>query len=180
MNNSWLKEIDESWTLFLDRDGVINHKLENDYVKHIDEFRFLPGVLAALELLAINFKRIVVVTNQQGIGKGLMTEQDLLKIHQYMLKEVLDNGGRIDGVYYCPGLAADNPPCRKPNTGMAFDARREFSEIEFDRSLMIGDSISDMQFGERLGMKCVRIAASDPDYLCVPNLLHIAKEITSP
>jgi histidinol-phosphate phosphatase family protein len=96
---SWKNEIDGSWTLFLDRDGVINRKLPNDYVKHLSEFEFLPEVLKALKALSLRFETIVVVTNQQGIGKGLMTEEELLVIHQHMVAQVFEHDGRIDGIY---------------------------------------------------------------------------------
>lgn len=175
----WLNKIDQRWTLFLDRDGVINEKLDNDYVKHIDEFTFLPRVLEAMELLSRCFGTIVVVTNQQGIGKGLMYEEDLLGIHQYMLSEVFNHGGRIDGVFYCPHLAENDPPCRKPNTGMAFEARERFPKIDFKRSVMIGDSASDMEFGDRLGMNCIRIGHMDYDHLSMPSLFHFASAISS-
>jgi D-glycero-D-manno-heptose 1,7-bisphosphate phosphatase len=179
MADDWIQQIDASWTLFLDRDGVINRKLENDYVKHIDEFEFLPEVLKSLEICANTFGTIVVVTNQQGVGKGLMSENELLGIHQFMLAEVFNHGGRIDAVQYCTGLAKDNPPCRKPNTGMAFEAREKFPEIDFSRSVMVGDSVSDMEFGHRLGMQCVRIGHSDPEHFSTPSLFHFVERISS-
>ena len=93
-------EIDKSWTLFLDRDGVINEKRENDYVKNWDEFRFLEGALEALSLLSSMFTRIIVVTNQRGVGKGMMTVNDLNNIHKIMMDLVLKNSGRIDKIYF--------------------------------------------------------------------------------
>ena len=92
-------DIDKSWTLFLDRDGVINKKLENDYVKSWDEFEFLPGVLKSIQHFSQIFGKIVVVTNQQGIGKGLYTHEDLQNIHHKMIMEITNAGGRIDKVY---------------------------------------------------------------------------------
>jgi D-sedoheptulose 7-phosphate isomerase len=145
----------KNWTLFLDRDGVINHKLDNDYVKNPKEFRFLRGVPAAIAQFSQIFGRIIVVTNQQGVGKGLMTEQDLDAIHQKMLRGVQKAGGRIDKIYHAPTLKAHNSELRKPNTGMALQAQRDFPEIDFQKSIMVGDSLSDMEFGHRLGMKTV-------------------------
>lgn len=144
--------IDNSWTLFLDRDGVINRKLDNDYVKKWSEFEFLPGVLEAIYHFSLIFGRIVVVTNQQGIGKGIYTHEDLSVIHSNMLSEIFVTGGRIDKVYYCPNLVSDNAMDRKPNTGMALKAKKDFPEIEFKKSIMIGDSLSDMEFGKKLEM----------------------------
>ncbi|MBL0047732.1 MAG: HAD family hydrolase [Bacteroidetes bacterium] len=151
---------DASWTLFLDRDGVINRKIENDYVKKTDNFHFIDGVTEAIKLFAKKFNRIVIVTNQQGIGKGLFTEAQLASVHQYMLTAIMNNGGRIDRIYFCPALASDNSDFRKPNTGMALQAKRDFPEIDFTKSLMVGDSISDMEFGKKLGMKTVFISAA--------------------
>lgn len=150
-------KIDASWTLFLDRDGVINEKLDGDYVKKIEEFQFLPGVLEAMPILRKRFGRIVIVTNQQGIGKGIMTAGDLKKVHDYMEEELKKVKVALDGIYYCPELAEKNAPCRKPNTGMAIEARHDFPEIDFEKSIMVGDSLSDMQMGRRAGMYTVFI-----------------------
>ena len=143
---------DSNWTLFLDRDGVINKRIPGQYVRLWEEFEFLPGVLEALSLFQSIFGRIVIVTNQQGIGKDLMTEADLEAVHRQMLQEIHATGGRIDGVYHCPDLAYENSFCRKPNPGMAYQAKKDFPEIDFKRSLMAGNSLSDIQFGCRLGM----------------------------
>jgi len=150
--------IDNSWTLFLDRDGVINKKLDNDYVKHWVEFEFLDGVLTALKNLNTVFGTIVVVTNQQGIAKGIYRTEDLELIHKNMIYELNYNGGRIDKVYFSPYLNSENHPTRKPNTGMALLAKSDFPQIDFEKSIMVGDSITDMQFGKSLGMKTVFIS----------------------
>lgn len=155
--------VDNSWTLFLDRDGVINERLPDAYVRHPKEFQFTEGCLDALCQLALIFPRIVVVTNQQGIGKGLMSEQDLAIVHQHMLREVIAHQGRIDAVYFCSKLTAENAPCRKPNPGMAHQAKTRFPNIDFEKSIMVGDSLSDMDFGEGLGMKTVFIAGKKED-----------------
>ncbi len=161
--------IDTSWTLFLDRDGVINKKLENDYVKHWIEFEFLEGTFEALKKLGGIFGKIVVVTNQQGIGKGLYRTEDLELIHKNMLYEVAYYDGRIDKVYFSPYLEKENHPTRKPGTGMALQAQRDFPQIDFKRSIIVGDSRSDMEFGKRCGMKTVFITEEktsgvDADY----------------
>ncbi len=143
-------------TLFVDRDGVINKHRPDDYVKCWDEFVFLPGVLDAFALLSNAFGRIIIVTNQRGVGKSLMTEADLLDIHQRMITEINHAGGRLDRIYYCTDTNNDSPN-RKPNSGMALQAQRDFPEIVLKESVMVGDSKSDMEFGERLGMKTVLI-----------------------
>lgn len=144
--------IDKTWTLFLDRDGVINKRLHGDYVKNISEFEFLPGVLDAIKLFSSVFGKIIVVTNQQGIGKGLYTVEQLQEVHARMLREIEASGGRVDAVYFAPNLAAENSPMRKPGIGMALKAKEQFPEIDFRRSLMVGDSVSDLQFGRNAGM----------------------------
>jgi D-glycero-D-manno-heptose 1,7-bisphosphate phosphatase len=140
------------WAVFLDRDGVINERLPGEYVARWHEFRFCAGTLRAMSVLARLVGRIVVVTNQQGIGKGLMTEGDLAAVHENMLRDIREAGGRVDGVYHCPHLKVENSPLRKPNVGMAFLAKHDFPDIDFQKSFMVGDSASDMEFGRRLGM----------------------------
>lgn len=149
--------IDNNWTLFLDRDGVINKRLVDDYVKTWEEFEFLENVPECIAEFARIFKTIVVVTNQQGVGKGLMTESDLNKIHENMIVSIEQKGGRIDKVYFCPKLKAEHPNCRKPLPFMGLNAKKDFPDIDFSRSIMVGDSISDMEFGEALGMTNVYI-----------------------
>lgn len=144
--------ITKSWTLFLDRDGVINKKLKNDYVKNIDEFEFIMGVPEAIAKLNTIFKRIVVVTNQQGIAKGIMTETDLYLIHTYIEKLLKPYRAHISEFYHAPTLESEHNLLRKPNTGMAYVAKEEFPDIEFEQCVIVGDSASDIRFGNRLGM----------------------------
>jgi histidinol-phosphate phosphatase family protein len=150
--------INKDWSLFLYRDGVINKKIENDYVKHWMDFEFLDGVLDAMKILNGKFGRIVIVTNQQGIGKGLYRKEDLELIHKNMLYEIDYLGGRIDKVYFSPYLAAANHPTRKPGIGMALEAKKDFPEIDFSKAVIVGDSMSDMEFGRATGMKTVYIS----------------------
>ncbi|HHS95117.1 MAG TPA: HAD-IIIA family hydrolase [Phaeodactylibacter sp.] len=144
--------------LFLDRDGVINKRIPGRYVTEISEFEFLVDVPHAIAQLSPLFDVIVVVTNQAGIGKGLLTEEELHKLHGYMLREIEKAGGQIDAIYYCPRRAEENPSCRKPNPGMALQAQQDFPEIVFEQSIMVGDSYSDIRFGKQLGMRTVLIS----------------------
>jgi len=144
--------VDSNWTLFLDRDGVINKNIDGSYVLDWEQFEFLPGVLETLPKLAKLFPRIIVVTNQQCIAKGLITEEELQEIHQNMMNMVEVNGGRIDAIYYAPGVASPDNKLRKPRNGMAFLAKNDFPEIDFSKSIMIGDKPSDMEFGASMGM----------------------------
>jgi len=145
------------WTLFLDRDGVINRRLVDDYVKKTSEFEFLPGVLDAVSVFSEKFNHVFIVTNQQGVGKGLMTSEDVSLIHSQMLSEISSKGGNIDKVYFCPDLANSNSPNRKPEIGMAIQAQKDFPEVDFSKSIMVGDSKSDMEFGRKAGMLCIFI-----------------------
>ena len=156
-----IPNFDKSWTLFLDRDGVINHRIPGAYVRHWEEFEFMENVPKAIAIFSKIFGRIVVVTNQQGIGKGLMTSEELVALHDKMYREIMKAGGRIDAVYFCPKLATENPICRKPEVGMAYQAQRNFPEIDFKKSVMVGDSLSDMGFGSKVGMWNVLVETNE-------------------
>ena len=159
-HKSILDGIDHTWSIFLDRDGVLNKKLDNDYVKSWGEFEWIEGSLDAVVELKSNFKRVFIVTNQQGIGKGLMTEEDLKTIHSRMLEDIQQAGGDLDAIYYCPNLASEGNRCRKPDIGMALKAKKEFPDIDFSKCVLIGDSISDLQFAKNAGMRSIHITNS--------------------
>ncbi|MCI4669753.1 MAG: HAD family hydrolase [Bacteroidia bacterium] len=151
------------WTLFSDRDGVLNYLITGDYIKSWEEFHFLPGAKEALAKINPLFKRIIIATNQRGIKRGVMTAEDLEDIHQKMLEEIEEEGGRIDGIYYCANHPEnDLENCRKPAIGMALQAQRDFPEIDFSKSIMLGDNISDMEFGRNAGMYTVFICQDGP------------------
>ncbi len=151
----WLSQVDESWTLFLDRDGVINRRLIDDYVKDVSQFTFLPGVLESIASLSAWFDRIIVITNQQGVGKGLMTQAQLSAIHDQMCLEIVESGGYIDQIFSCTDLATEYNNCRKPHPTMALQAVGMYPEIKFYKSIMIGDMPSDILFGQATEMKTV-------------------------
>ncbi len=150
-------EIDASWSLFLDRDGVINERLPGAYVQYWSQFRFTEGTLPALAQFADWFRRIFIVTNQQGIGKNLMTREMLEAVHYQMLKDIEQANGRIDHIYFCPDLRSKPNNCRKPNPAMGILAKKNYPEIFFNRSIMVGDSIADIQFGHHLGMTTILV-----------------------
>lgn len=147
-------EIDKSWTLFLDRDGVINVENVGSYVTTWNEFVFCEGALDALKQLKELFGHIVVVSNQRGVGRGIMSMDALKSISANMISKVAEHGGKIDKAYACTAVA-DSDHNRKPNTGMALQAKEDFAEIDFKKSIIIGNSISDMEFGKRLHMHTV-------------------------
>jgi histidinol-phosphate phosphatase family domain/HAD-superfamily hydrolase, subfamily IIIA len=150
----------EADTLFLDRDGVINRWLPGDYVKSWDQFAFLPGIRECLRKWAGHFKHVVLVSNQRGVGKGMMTPEDLEKVHDRMLEEIRQAGGRIDAVYTCTELEEDHP-MRKPQPGMFLEACRDFPDIAPERSLMLGDSESDRHFAANCGMSFVLMETAE-------------------
>ncbi len=157
MNLQTLK-IDRNWTLFLDRDGVINRRIVGGYVRMWDQFEFLPDVPEAISRFSEVFGRIIVVSNQQGVGKGLMSVKDVESVHARMMSAIEDAGGRVDLALFSPHLRSERSVMRKPGIGMALRARKLFPEIRFNHSIMAGDSLSDMLFGKRTGMKTVLIS----------------------
>jgi histidinol-phosphate phosphatase family protein len=182
LNAGLLDQINSTWSLFLDRDGVINDEVEDDYVRNWESFHFLEGSLASFPIFAKLFAHIFIVTNQKGVGKGLMSENDLIKINEGIEASVNKEGGFINKIYYC--TATENTaPCRKPNNGMALQAQRDFPNTIFSRSIMIGNTLSDMQFGKSVGMTTVFVASKKPTPeqphplidLFSPDLITVAK-----
>ena len=153
--------IKDNWSVFIDRDGVINRRIIGDYVKHIKDFHFLDGAIDAIVSFKDHFKHIFIVTNQQGVGKGEMTVDDLHNIHNYMLAQITKAGGRVDAIFFCPALKDSGDKCRKPEIGMALQAQHDFPDVDFSKSIMIGDSLSDMAFGKNAGMKTIFVDAQD-------------------
>lgn len=156
-----LKAIGPGCSLFLDRDGVINIDKPGSYIFNAGEFVFMEGVPAVFQLFREKFSHTFVVTNQRGVGKGLMSEADLDAIHQKMLEGVNAAGGKIDAIYYCTAVYTDHPD-RKPNPGMAARARADFPGIDLSRAIMVGNNISDMQFGKNAGMYTVFVRTTNP------------------
>jgi histidinol-phosphate phosphatase family protein len=154
-------EIDETWTLFLDRDGVINARNWNGYIERPADFHFLTGVPEAISFFTTKFKYIFVVTNQQGIGKKIMTESNLLEVHRYMTNQLEVVGAMLTKVYFAPALKEENSILRKPQPGMALQAQEEYKDVNFEKSIMIGDTDSDILFGKNLGMKTIRVKSAE-------------------
>jgi D-glycero-D-manno-heptose 1,7-bisphosphate phosphatase len=155
-----LKAIDKTWTLFLDRDGVINHEKHLDYIHTWEEFKFYDGAKVAIQIFTQKFNRIIVVTNQKGIGKGVTKMEDVKIIHQNMTADIEAVGGKIDAVYFCPDLESPN---RKPNPGMGLQAAKDFRDIDLSKAIMVGNTLSDMHFGRNLGIKNVFLTTTRPE-----------------
>jgi len=142
-------------TVFLDRDGVLNEKMpEGRYVTAWTEFRLLPAVPEAIARLNRAGLRVIVVSNQRGIALGLYSAADVEAIHAAMQKVLAASGAHIDAFYFCPH-DKQQCTCRKPLPGMFEQAQRDFPDITAETSVMIGDSLSDVEFGQRLGMRTV-------------------------
>jgi D-glycero-D-manno-heptose 1,7-bisphosphate phosphatase len=146
--------------VFLDRDGIINRKAPSgEYVTRWEDFHLLPGVAEGIALLNRAGFRVVVVTNQRGIAKGLMTVADLEDIHKRMLDSLARAGATINEIYYCPHDKKPVCRCRKPAPGMLLDAARSHG-IELPASWMIGDSDIDIEAGKNAGCRTARLVAN--------------------
>lgn len=142
-------------TVFLDRDGVIN-RLRSDYVLSWSTFEFLPGAQDAIRMLNAAGMRVIVVTNQRSVARGLLSAAELTRIHDNMRAELAAAGACIDAIYYCPhdkGVC----DCRKPGVGMFLQAQREQPLIDFQHSVVVGDSLTDMLAGRQLGCRLILV-----------------------
>ena len=144
-------------TLFLDRDGVLNRHLPGDYVRTPAMWEWMPGVLEEFPRWAARFRRIVLVSNQRGVGKGVMSDEDLSRIHAGMMADILAAGGRLDLALYCTAVSDDDAR-RKPNTGMFLEAQQLFPDIDAENSVMVGDSPSDAAFAQNCGMQFILLS----------------------
>jgi len=137
----------------LDRDGVINRKAPNGfYITSWKEFEFLAGVSEAISLLNRSGFKVIVISNQRGIARGMLTQQKLQSIHRKMLASLVGSGARIDAIHYCPHNEGECR-CRKPEIGLFLKAQRDFPEIVFEESFVIGDSWRDIEASKTLGCK---------------------------
>jgi len=147
---------------FLDRDGVINRKPpEGQYVGNSRAFHLLPGVEAAIAGLNRSGYTVVVVTNQRGIALGLYTAADVVHLHQQLKEHLKQHGARVDAFYFCPH-DKNECDCRKPGPGLFHQAFRDFPGASAANSIMIGDSISDIEAARNLGMPSIFIQG-DPE-----------------
>lgn len=154
--------INSGWTVFLDRDGVINRDKDGDYIRNVGEFVMLDGVADAIKILNDTFGLTIVVTNQKGVGKGLMTQDDLDGIHSLLTEQIAEKNAKVDKIYFCTSLD-NNHPNRKPQPGMAYLAKADFPVINLSKSIMVGNRMSDMEFGRNAGMYTVFLATTHPE-----------------
>ena len=162
---------DKKSIVFLDRDGVINKKpLEHEYVKNINEFFFNPGIFKVLKFLRQKGFEFIVFTNQRGIARGLMTENDLHKINQFMIEGLRRKAINLLDIFYCPHNK-DSCQCRKPGPGLMLQALAKYN-IDLSQSLMIGDGVSDAVFAKLFKLKFFLINSNRPEEF----LKHYANE----
>lgn len=143
---------------FLDRDGVINRKAptEDEYLTRWEKIEILPGVPQAIALLNLADFRVILVSNQRSVAKGLITAAELDSIHERMCDELARAGAIIHGVYYCPHELQPPCSCRKPQPGMLLQAARTH-DIDLTASWMIGDSDRDVEAGKNAGCRTIRL-----------------------
>ncbi|MCC8104936.1 MAG: HAD family hydrolase [Clostridiales bacterium] len=141
--------------VFLDRDGLINRQaLPHQYITKWEEFEFLPNVPEAIRELNNAGYLVLIVTNQRGIARGIVTMEEVEELHHQMCKTLEANGAGIDGIYVCPHNDGECH-CRKPEIGLFLQAEQEF-EIDKESSWMVGDSESDAQAGKNYGVRTIR------------------------
>jgi len=145
--------------VLLDRDGVINQRIAGGYVTCWEKFVFLPDALEALRLLTERNYHVIVISNQAGVGKGLMTAADLQEITRKFIEEVEAHGGRISSVYYCTHRAEDECQCRKPKPGLLLMAQAEH-HFAFEDTFLIGDSESDLLAAHAVGCPAIMVSAA--------------------
>lgn len=173
--------VNSTWSLFLDRDGVINERIWNGYVLNYEQFNFRTNTLEALRKLSNYFSHTVIVTNQQCVSKNLITLNELDTIHNNMLQEIQLAGGKIHSVFAAVEERNSPPFRRKPNDKMGFEAKNQFPAIDFSKSIMVGDTDSDIQFGKNLGMKTILIKSEEKTILKadleISNLIELSDVI---
>ncbi len=148
---------------FLDRDGVINRSAAaHEYITSVETFVFNPGIFAVLQRLQADGFEFIVVTNQRGIARGLYTEEDLARIHEYMQSGLAEHNIKLLDIFHCPHAGGDCE-CRKPNDGMLREAALKYP-IDISRSILIGDSDTDIAAGEKFGLQnCHLIPSNQPE-----------------
>lgn len=169
--------------IFLDRDGTINKEI--GYLSEPEKFEFLPHAIEGMKKLQNMGYRLVIVTNQAGIGLGYFTKEDFYKVNKKMLAEVSRAEIAIDKIYFCPHSKAENCPCRKPEIGLVLRAKQDLN-LDLSNSYFIGDSEIDIQTGAKAGTKTILIESelvpgpmsleTKPDFIA-KNLLEAAEII---
>lgn len=168
--------------VFFDRDGIVNKRLIGEYVRSVREFVFIDAITDVLSLVHVRGYKAVLVSNQQGVGKGLMTMEDLRVITEHFQRELVRRCGvSFDDIRYCTDLDSDNSPRRKPAPGMLLEAAAE-GDIDLSSSWMIGDSVSDVVAGRAAGVRTILVGdheqVPEADWIvpCVADVLPVLRE----
>ena len=139
--------------IFLDRDGVINFPPKRKrYITRWEEFRFLPGALDSVKKLSCSRRKVIIVSNQAGVERGVFSQANLKEITRKMLSAIESHGGRIGAVYYCTHAPERRCRCRKPRAGLLRKAARRFS-LDLRRSVVVGDNATDIEMGHSAGCR---------------------------
>lgn len=161
--------------IFIDRDGVLNKDpggwTEHNYVTRWEDFIFMPVAKEALKKLTDEGYKIIIISNQGGINKGIFTMNDLTRINENMLKEITSYGAKIHAVYYCPHTKDEGCDCRKPNTGLLKKATRNMN-IDFSKTFFIGDGPMDIEAGKRAGCRTILLLCGKSELADVKNWIY--------
>lgn len=147
--------------IFIDRDGVINIQKEGSYVTSIEDFKLIPQVVKILKKLQDAGFLLIIITNQSAINRGLLTHEDLDKIHEYMKKQLSNHGIRINQIYYCPHIPEEKCTCRKPGNKLILTAINDY-KIDNSQSWFIGDKNSDMEAAKKSGLQVIKTETNKP------------------
>jgi len=171
--------------IFLDRDGTIN--IDHGFVYRVDDFQFAPQAPESMRLLQDGGYKLIVITNQSGIGHGKYTEKDMHVLHQHMQDQLDGFGVKLDGIAFCPHRRDAACTCRKPGIGMLEQVSDVIADVDFTQSWMVGDKEADVLFGQTAGMQTALLSSRywQRDTLVVeptvfaPSLYDFAKQLTS-
>ena len=144
--------------VFIDRDGTIN--VEKNYLHRYEDWEWTPGAINAIKVLNDAGFLVIVVTNQAGVARGMYGEDDILRLHEQVDRELASHGAHVDGYYYCPHHPDHGETreceCRKPEPGMLLEAQRDH-DIDMNSSYMIGDKLSDVEAGMAAHVKSILV-----------------------
>jgi D-glycero-D-manno-heptose 1,7-bisphosphate phosphatase len=170
--------------VFLDRDGVIIQNCAS-YILRWEDVEFIPYALSALEKLSQTPYKVIIITNQSAVGRGIITLQQAESINRRIIEEIQNNGGRVDGLYMCPHAPEEHCSCRKPLPGLIQKAAEELS-IDLESSALIGDALTDIQAGSAAGIKSLILVKTGrgQEQLLLPQpagspKFHIAEHLLS-
>jgi D-glycero-D-manno-heptose 1,7-bisphosphate phosphatase len=159
-------------TVLVDRDGVLNRKAPRaEYVRCWEQFEWLPGAQTGLRLLHESGYRVIIISNQAGIGRGVMTEVDLTRIHQRMTEDIETAGGKVAAIYYCPHDWDAGCACRKPKPGLLFQAQRDLN-LDLSRTHFIGDDARDGEAARAAGCPFLQVSETKSFLDCVQQLIE--------